>query len=93
MPKDENGNFILEANDQSEVPDGGTLPTTPSEPTTPSDPTTPTQPIDDENITGYKRAGTGLVDMLGDKRMAIDPRTGLPTAGKRVLMRMETFLD
>ena len=79
VPKDENGNFILEANNQSEVPDGGTLPTTPSEPTTPSDPTTPTQPIDDENITGYKRAGTGLVDMLGDKRMAIDPRTGLPT--------------
>ena len=93
VPKDESGNFILEANDQSEVPDGGTLPTTPTEPTTPSDPTAPTQPIDDENITGYKRAGTGLVDMLGDKRMAIDPTTGLPTNREAGFDKMETFLD
>ena len=73
VPKDADGNFILEANEQSEVPDGGTLPTTPAEPTT------PTQPVDAENITGYKRAGTGLIDMLGDRRMALDPTTGLPS--------------
>jgi len=30
-------------------------------------------------LTGYERAGTGLVDMLGDSRSAIDPVTGLPT--------------
>jgi len=30
-------------------------------------------------LTGYTRAGTGLIDMLGDSRMAIDPTTGLPT--------------
>jgi hypothetical protein len=71
VPKDADGNFILEANDQSEVPDGGTLPTTPTGPTTPA------QPVDAENITGYKRAGTGLIDMLGDRRMALDPTTGL----------------
>jgi len=79
VPKGEDGNFILEANDQSEVPDGGTLPNTPIEPATPTEPTTPTQPVDAENITGYKRAGTGLIDMLGDRRMAIDPTTGLST--------------
>jgi len=60
VPKDENGDFILEATSETEVPDGGTVSTT-------------------GELTGYTRAGTGLVDMLGDSRMAIDPTTGLPT--------------
>jgi hypothetical protein len=60
VPKDENGNFILEATNETEIPDGGTVSTT-------------------GELTGYTRAGTGLVDMLGDSRMAIDPTTGLPT--------------
>ena len=60
VPKDENGEFILEAKPGDEIPSGGVA-----------------APAGE--LTGYTRAGTGLVDMLGDNRMAIDPTTGLPT--------------
>ena len=60
VPKDENGDFILEATNETEIPEGGVA-----------------APAGE--LTGYTRAGTGLVDMLGDSRMAIDPTTGLPT--------------
>jgi hypothetical protein len=59
VPKDENGDFILEATSETEIPEGGVA-----------------APAGE--LTGYTRAGTGLVDMLGDSRMAIDPTTGLP---------------
>lgn len=61
VPKDEEGNFILEATNETEIPEGG-------------------QAAPAGELTGYTRAGTGLVDMLGDNRMAIDPTTGLPTS-------------
>lgn len=63
VPKDEDGNYILEATNETEIPEGGVA-ATPGE------------------LTGYTRAGTGLVDMMGDNRMAIDPATGLPTSRK-----------
>ena len=49
VPKDEGGNFILEATNETEIPQGGVA-ATPGE------------------LTGYTRAGTGLVDMMGDTR-------------------------
>ncbi len=49
VPKDEDGNFILEATNETEVPVGGVA-----------------APAGE--LTGYTRAGTGLVDMLGDTR-------------------------
>lgn len=49
VPKDEDGNFILEATNETEIPVGGVA-AAPGE------------------LTGYTRAGTGLVDMLGDTR-------------------------
>ena len=57
VPKDEEGNFILEATSETEIPEGGVA-----------------APAGE--LTGYTRAGTGLVDMLGDKRNALDPTTG-----------------
>ena len=60
VPKDENGNFILESGPGQEIPQGGVA-----------------APAGE--LTGYTRAGTGLVDMLGDSRQAFDPTTGLPT--------------
>ena len=49
VPKDENGDFILEATNETEIPKGGVA-----------------APAGE--LTGYTRAGTGLVDMLGDTR-------------------------
>jgi hypothetical protein len=49
VPKDEDGNFILEATNETEIPEGGVA-------------------ADPGELTGYTRAGTGLVDMLGDTR-------------------------
>ena len=49
VPKDENGDFILEATNETEIPEGGVA-----------------APAGE--LTGYTRAGTGLVDMLGDTR-------------------------
>ena len=43
-------------------------------------------------LTGYTRAGTGLVDMLGDSRNAIDPATGLPTNRKAGFDAEDNFL-
>ncbi len=53
VPKDEDGNFILEATNETEIPQGGVA-ATPGE------------------LTGYTRAGTGLVDMMGDTRNVMD---------------------
>lgn len=53
VPKDEDGNFILEAGPDTEIPEGGVA-ATPGE------------------LTGYTRAGTGLVDMMGDTRNVMD---------------------
>jgi hypothetical protein len=58
VPRDENGDFILEATSETEIPEGGVA-----------------APAGE--LTGYTRAGTGLVDMLGDSRKALDPTTGL----------------
>ena len=49
VPRDENGDFILEATSETEIPEGGVA-----------------APAGE--LTGYTRAGTGLVDMLGDTR-------------------------
>jgi hypothetical protein len=55
VPRDESGNFILEATNETEIPAGG-FAATPGE------------------LTGYTRAGTGLVDMLGDSRNVQEAR-------------------
>jgi len=52
VPKDENGEFILETTNAEEIPSGGVA-----------------APAGE--LTGYTRAGTGLVDMLGDSRNAL----------------------
>ena len=78
IPKDEQGNFIL----TSDAGDSSTLPTT-TDPTTTSPTTTsPQQSLGD--IVGYKRAGTGMIDLLSDTRAAIDPSTGLPFTDGRI---------
>jgi len=73
VPKDENGNFILEAGSGQEIPQGGVA-----------------APAGE--LTGYTRAGTGLVDMLGDSRQAIDPTTGLPTNRQAGFDENDNFL-
>ena len=73
IPKDEQGNFIL----TSDAGDSSILPTT-TDPTT----TGPQQGLGD--IVGYRRAGTGMVDLLSDARAAIDPSTGLPYTDGRI---------
>ena len=73
IPKDDEGNFILEATSETEIPAGGFA-------------------SPDGQLTGYTRAGTGLIDMLGDSRNAIDPATGLPSNRQAGFDENDNFL-
>lgn len=78
VPKDSSGKFITEADYKDSIAKPSTSPTT--------DPTTSpaTDPIDESpgattdqptiTPTGYARAGDGMIDILGDKRLTQDGR-------------------
>ena len=82
VPLDADGNPITQADESTTVniPGQGeqTLPGLPPGLENPTPTPTPA-PTPTREVVGYKRAGDGLIDLLGDRRMAIDPTTGLPS--------------
>ena len=84
VPLDADGNPITQADESTTV--GGQAGTTVNVPGR-GEQTLPELPPGAENptptpareVVGYERSGDGLIDLLGDRRMAIDPTTGLPS--------------
>lgn len=80
VPLDAEGNPITQADESTtvNVPGHGEQ-TLPGLPPGLENPTPTPTPAPTREVVGYKRAGDGLIDLLGDRRMAIDPTTGLPS--------------